>query len=312
MNSPRQAVWNWRRVATTAFALTFALASLAGPSDSTAQDKAKQPTPPAGVTYEADVEYGTGGNSPLFLDIARPANATGKSPCIVVIHGGGWRGGNRKLHTDIIFNLAKQGYVAATVQYRLVPTARFPAQIEDVKCAVRFLRANAEKYQLDPKRIGATGFSAGAHLAMLLGTMGPKDGLEGSGGSPDQASQVQAVVAFFGPTDLSAGDFPAIVVGMINDLVDGTPEEHPERRKRASPITYVDAGDAPTLIFQGTKDPLVPHTQAVIMADALTKAGVPGRVELLLGASHGWGGAELLRTAEASLVFFNQHLKHKP
>jgi dipeptidyl aminopeptidase/acylaminoacyl peptidase len=142
--------------------------------------------------------------------------------------------------------------------------------------------------------------------------MGPKDGLEGKGGSADQASQVQAVVAFFGPTDLSADDFPAIVVGMINDLVDATQDEHPERRTKASPVTYVDAGDAPTLIFQGTKDPLVPHSQAVLMADALTKAGVPGRVELLLGAGHGWGGAELLRTAQESLDFFNQHLKQKP
>ena len=276
-----------------------------------AQEKKTPPPPkvPDGIEYEADIQYGTGGDTPLYLDLARPKDGGKPAACIVVIHGGGWRGGSRQVHTNLIFEYAKRGYVAATVQYRLVPAGRFPAQIEDVKCAVRHLRANSEKYRLDPNRIGATGFSAGAHLSMLLGTMGPKDGLEGNGGSPDQSSQVQAVVAYFGPTDMSATDFPPIVVGMINELVNATPEENPDARKRASPLTYVDKGDAPTLIFQGTKDPLVPHTQAVLMADALTQAGVPGRVELLLGAGHGWGGDDLLRTGEESLRFFNQHLK---
>lgn len=274
-----------------------------------AQEKAVPPKVPEGVLYEADIEYGKGGETPLYLDLARPKDAK-NAPCIVVIHGGGWRGGDRKMHTNHILQFAKRGYVAASVQYRLVPTARFPAQIEDVKCAVRHLRANRDKYQLDPQRLGAIGFSAGAHLSMLLGTMGPKDGLEGTGGQAAEPSQVQAVVAYFGPTDLSATDFPAIVVGMINDLVDATPEDNPSVRKQASPVTYVDKGDAPTLIFQGTKDPLVPHTQAVLMADALTAAGVPGRVELLLGAGHGWGGLDILRTGEETFRFFGQHLKH--
>ena len=294
------------------FCFAFAAATTHGQEKGKNADKAAKPTPPAGVVYEADIEYGKGGDTPLYLDLARPERIDERAPCIVVIHGGGWRGGNRKAHTDIIFNFAKRGYVSATVQYRLVPTARFPAQIEDVKCAVRFLRANADKYNLDPKRIGAVGFSAGAHLSMLLGTMGPNDGLEGQGGSPDQPSQVQAVVAYFGPTDLSAEGFPPVVVGMINDLVDSTQNENAEARKRASPIAYVDEGDAPTLIFQGTKDPLVPHAQAVVMADALSAAGVPGRIELLLGAGHGWGGKEIVRTGVETAAFFDEHLKHTP
>src|SRR6476660_900073 len=130
------------------------------------------------------------------MDIARPEKAAKPAPCIVVIHGGGWRGGNFKVHVPQILDFAKRGYVSATVQYRLVPTARFPSQIEDVKCAVRYLRANADKYNIDKNRIGAIGFSAGAHLSMLLGTMDKKDGLEGDGGSPSESSKVQAVVSY--------------------------------------------------------------------------------------------------------------------
>lgn len=272
----------------------------------------KVPATPAGVVYEPDIEFGKGGEVALQLDLAKPEKMTGPAPCIVMIHGGGWRGGHRKVHVAQIFEFAKRGYVAVTIQYRLVPTARFPAQIEDVKCAVRYLRANAQKHNIDPERIGAVGFSAGGHLSMMLGTMDKADGLEGTGGHADQSSKVQAVVSFFGPADLAADDYPALVVGLINDFVGSTPEEDAAVRKQASPITYVDKDDAPMLLYQGTKDRLVPHTQAYVMADAMTKAGQPGRVELLLGADHGWGGTEILRTAEGSIDFFNLHLKHTP
>jgi acetyl esterase/lipase len=276
-----------------------------------AQQKNAEPKVPEGVVYEKDIQHGTGGGGPLLLDIARPEKAT-KAPCIVVIHGGGWRGGNFKVHVPHILEFAKRGYVSATVQYRLVPKGTYPAQIEDVKCAVRHLRANADKYGIDKDRIGAIGFSAGAHLSMLLGTMDKADGLEGDGGNPDQSSKVQAVVAYFGPTDLTQPDYPDNVKQMINDLVGGKVADKLDVAKSASPITYVDSGDAPTLIYQGTKDRLVPYTQAVLMAEAMTKAGMPGRIELLLGADHGWGGPEILRTGEDGIEFFNLHLKHAP
>jgi hypothetical protein len=118
-----------------------------------AQQKA-EPKVPEGVIYEKDVQHGTGGGEPLLMDIARPEKAT-KAPCIVVIHGGGWRGGHFKAHTPHILEFAKRGYVSATVQYRLVDKGPYPAQIEDVKCAVRHLRANADKYGIDKDRIGA-------------------------------------------------------------------------------------------------------------------------------------------------------------
>lgn len=267
--------------------------------------------PPAGVSFQKEIVYGTGAGEELTLNLALPEKADGPLPCIVVIHGGAWRAGNKAGHDRQTWDFAQRGYVSATVGYRFCPKHVFPAQVEDVKCAVRFLRANAEKFGIDPKRIGAVGFSAGAHLSMMLGVMGKDDGLEGSGGNPDQPSQVQAVVSYFGPTDLLASDIPDRSMPLLKDFVGGTQTENAEGHKRASPITYVSAGDAPTLIFQGTKDPLVPHTQAYKMIEALTVAGVPGRAEILVGAGHGWGGKDLERTVAETNAFFDEHLKAK-
>jgi acetyl esterase/lipase len=275
-----------------------------------AQDKAKsEPQAPQNVTWEQDVVFGKGGDTELHLDIARPKEGGKPLPCIVVIHGGGWRGGNFKLHVPQIFDFAKAGYVSATVQYRLVPAARWPAQIEDVKCAVRYLRANADKYGIDKQRFGAIGFSAGAHLSMLLGTMDEKDGFEGNGGNAGQSSKVQTVVSYFGPTNLAAADFSANVNALVYDFLGGLPDEKPENFKAASPVNYIDKSDAPILMFMGTKDRLVPYNQAYQLADAMTKAGLGGRVELILGADHGWGGAELLRTTATAHAFFREHFK---
>ena len=269
----------------------------------------QDPKPPAGVAFHRNLEYGTGGGESLKIDLALPEKSDKPLPVVLMIHGGGWRGGSKEGHIQHIFGFAQQGYAAATVQYRFAPKHKFPAQLEDVKCAVRFLRANAEKYNLNKDRVGAIGFSAGAHLSMLLGTMGKEDGMEGEGGNAEQSSQVQAVVAYFGPTDLAADDIPENVIFMIDDLVGAKKSDKPELRVAASPITYVSKGDAPTLIFQGTKDRLVPHTQAYKMADALSKAGVPGRVEILLGADHGWAGKELVHTLKETAEFFAEQLK---
>ena len=267
--------------------------------------------PPADVLFEPDIVYANLPDQDLMLNLARPKDATNPLPCVVVIHGGAWRGGHRNLHNDLTWKFAQRGYVSATVSYRFCPKFPFPAQVQDVKAAVRFLRANAQKYNIDPDRIGAVGFSAGAHLSMILGVMDKADGLDDSGPNPDQSSKVNAVVSFFGPTDFTA-EFPPASVPLVRDFLGGTPQEKPEEHKKASPVTYVSPGDAPMLLFQGTKDPLVPWQQAVSMLEALTKAGVPGRVELLPGASHGWGQPELNRTLLATYAFFEEHLKKTP
>lgn len=264
---------------------------------------------PENVVFEKDVVYGKTGDVELKLNLARPKDASGKLPCVLVIHGGGWAAGSKEGHNHLTWEFAKRGFVSATVGYRLAPKFLFPAQIEDVKCAVRYLRANAEKLNVDPEKLGAVGFSAGAHLSMMLGAMGKGDGLEGDGGNPEQSSQVQCVVAYFGPTDFVNVEFPEASRGIVSRWIGGAREEKKEQYRLASPVTYVSRGDAPMLLIQGTKDPLVPHDQAYRMADALTAAGVPGRVELLLGAGHGWGGPELIRTAEITFAYFEQKLK---
>ncbi len=266
--------------------------------------------PPATIHFERDVVYGEAGGEQLKLNIAWPKDPppAGGRPCIVVIHGGAWRAGDRNGHNNLTWSFAEKGYVSATIGYRFVPRHVFPAQVQDVKCAVRFLRKNAEKYGIDKARFGATGFSAGGHLSMMLGTMDQADGLDDSGGSEGESSKVQAVVSYFGPTDMTQV-YPPASEKLITDFVGGPRQQKAEALKRVSPVTYVNAGDAPMLLLQGTKDPLVDHSQAIIMVEAMTKAGVPGRVELLIGAGHGWGGAEMRRTSDATLAWFDQYLK---
>ncbi|MBL9125972.1 MAG: alpha/beta hydrolase, partial [Planctomycetaceae bacterium] len=262
------------------------------------------------IVFEANLEYGTGAGDKLTLNLARPQGGESPFPVVVFIHGGAWQGGNKELHDPQIKELAQRGYAAASVGYRLAPKHPFPAQIEDCKCAVRWLRAHAAEYQLDPQRIGAVGLSAGAHLAMMLGATDGESGLEGAGGSSDQSSQVQCVVSFAGPTDLTA-EFPDVSVEILDKFV-GRAERDAERAKRlerASPVHYVDQGDAPMLLFQGTKDPLIPTAQAFAMGEALSSANVPGRIELLVGAQHGWGEPDLTRTMNAMYAFLDQHLR---
>lgn len=268
------------------------------------------PSQPLEVELQENVQYGTGGGEPLTLHLARPKGVTERCPVIVYIHGGGWRAGSKDGHRKDIARVAAQGYVAASVGYRFAPQHVFPAQVEDCKCAIRWLRAHADELNIDPERIGAIGFSAGAHLSMMLGAMDSADGLEGNGGWPEQSSKVQAVVAYFGPTNFRS-PYPAVTVPIIEQFLGGTAEEKPDAYRLASPISYVNKGDAPMLLFQGTRDVLVPYEQAFEMVNALTKAGVPGRCEVLLGNGHGWGNEELEHTQRVGDEFFALWLKKK-
>lgn len=256
-----------------------------------------------------NVVYTTVGGKELKLDIVAPAEGNGPFPAVMVIHGGAWRAGNKKDVRPFMIEYAKHGYVAISPQYRFCPQEVFPAQVHDVKAAVRWTRSHAKDLNVDPDHIGATGYSAGGHLALMLGVTGPSDGLEGDVAADAPSSRVQAVVNYFGPTELAAKDIPELSLPLVRDFIGGSATEKPEAAKQASPISFVSKDDAPSLTFQGTKDPLVPHTQAVTLAEAQTKMGVPGRIELMVGAGHGWGGVELKHTTEESMKFFDQYLK---
>ena len=272
------------------------------------QDEASRAADGRQIEFREDVEYGTGGEQELLLNLALPEQIEKPLPGLIFIHGGGWSGGNKESFDAFVRQAATQGYVAVTMSYRLAPKHPFPAQIEDCKCAVRWLRAHAEELGADPERIGAVGASAGAHLAMMLGAMNSDDGLEGDGGWAEQSSKVQTVVSFAGPTDLTV-DLPPAADRVLFDFIGGTLDAEGDMYREASPVTYVNRRDATMLLFHGTADEIVPYEQAFLMATALTRAGVRGRVELLIGAGHGWGGDEMQASEHAMWAFLEQWLK---
>jgi len=261
------------------------------------------------VTVERDVVYGKAGDRELKLDLARPPMGKGPFPAIVCLHGGGWRLGNKRDMRGWIELLAREGYVAASVGYRLAPDATFPTQIEDAKTAVRFLRANADKYAIDKDRFAALGWSAGGHLACLLGLTGPKCGFEGTA-CPDQSSRVQAVVDFFGPTDLAAfGNNDLAQRGMLAPFIGTKFGDNPAAHERASPVKYVSKDAPPFLIFHGTKDWVVPIEQSRALAEKLKDVGVSVKLVEVPGEGHGWEGKPNAETTRRTLEFLAEKLK---
>ncbi len=263
----------------------------------------------AEIDYETDIVYGQAAGEDLKLDLATPKGLDHPVPAIVVIHGGGWQAGNRQSMASWAKQAAARGFVAATISYRFAPKYVFPAQVEDSKCAVRYLRSVAKERHIDPDKIGAVGVSAGAHLAMMLGTMDASDGLEGTGGHGDQPSKVQAVVSYVGPANLVGDDYSETSTKILEVFLGGKPADKKEECKQASPISYVTSGDAPMLMFFGTRDPLIPVDQAYQMTKALTDAKIPARVELMIGAGHGWGGKDMDHSLEETWQHFERYLK---
>jgi len=294
----------------TRFAAAFvALCSLVVFSAAVTADEKEAAKPKQEIDYKTDVTYAKIGDEELKMDIASPKGLDHDVPGVVVIHGGGWMAGKRQDMAPLARRLAEEGFVAATISYRFAPKHRFPAQVEDSKAAVRYLRANAKELHIDPAKIGAVGGSAGAHLSMMLGTLDTGDGMEGEGGNPEQSSKVQAVVSFVGPVDMVRDSYNPAQTTILTAFLGDKPENKKDEIRKASPITYISEGDAPILCFFGTADPLVSFDQAEIIATALSKAKVKGRVEVLLGAGHGWAGRELDRTIDATVDFFDEHLR---
>jgi acetyl esterase/lipase len=280
--------------------------------------QAAAPPPDLGAGRVArNVTYCTGDGQPLTMDLYFPSQAAAiPMPTVVFVHGGGWEIGEKDTPDEIAPEMIRRGYVVASINYRLAPQSRWPAQIEDVKCAIRYLRAEAGTYHLDAERIGVWGSSAGGHLAALLGLTDSRAGFDGQGGYPDQSSRVQAVVDLYGPADL-----PALTKTGSDRMVEtmqrvfGAGGKMPvELLQQASPVAYVSSAAPPFLILQGDKDTMVPASQSEELYRRLRAAGVPATLVLVRNGDHGFvpaGGPVSPSQAERTRLiadFFDRYL----
>jgi len=277
----------------------------------TACSRAEPPKPPGAAKVLRDVAYVTDGHARQKLDLYLPEKP--KGPLLVYIHGGGWRAGTKNNAQGL--PMLGQGYAVASVEYRFSQDAVFPAQIEDCKAAIRWLRAHAAENGYDPKHIAAMGESAGGHLTALLATTGDIKDFD-KGENLDQSSAIQCGIDFFGPTDfpgfIPPSDIPAVQrtgdQSLFTLLFGGPMTEKMELAKKASPVTWVNKDTAPLFILHGTKDPLVPVSQSQELDEKMKAAGVEVKLDVLEGAGH--GGKEFGAGDEPKKMveFLNKHL----
>lgn len=239
-----------------------------------------------------DIEYARAEGTSLALDLYNPDHQTG--PLIVYIHGGAWRSGSKKEMP--LQDLVDFGCPVATVDYRLSTVAKFPAQIHDIKAAIRYLRANAQKLGIDAKQIVVSGSSAGGHLAALVGVTNGHRELEGDlGDFRNQSSDVQGIISFFGASDLTTILNQSTPHGLsvrepaLDLLLGAQPDKVPDLARLASPVFHVDKDDPPLLLFHGDQDPQMPINQSHELQGAYEKAGIGSKVQfkVLHGSAHG-------------------------
>jgi acetyl esterase len=254
----------------------------------------------AGVRVKRDVTFRTVGGEKLALDVYQPAKKGKDRPAVVIIHGGGWTQGDKSWFAQQGNQLAERGFVAFSVNYRLAPAHPYPAAVEDVEAAVEWVRKNAKKYGVDPKRIGALGGSAGGHLTGLLATDGD--------GSLTKGHRVATAVSWSGPMDFVTLA-PAATSGRggaIGMFLGCAPSACPDTYAAASPITHVDKTDAPMLVVNSTNE-LVPQSQADAMKAALDAAGVANEAIILPGTAH--SRAYSSRVWDQTVAFLENYLK---
>ena len=254
-----------------------------------------RPAPlPSGVKAERNIPYVENGHPNEVLDIFLPEQPSDKPLALMIwIHGGAWMGGSQA--NPPVLYLVPKGFAVASIQHRFSSDAIWPAQAYDCKAAIRFLRANAAKYNFDPNHFGVGGDSSGGHLAAFVGTSGDVKEMEGDLGNTNVSSRVQAVVDWFGPTDVTFMAQQSGPHSMIRHdapdspesrLLGGPVQEKRDLAKTANPLTYIDKNDPPFLIMHGDNDQLVPLGQSVVLAKALIDAGVEVTMKTIPGAGH--------------------------
>ncbi|MEK7466348.1 MAG: alpha/beta hydrolase [Planctomycetota bacterium] len=272
---------------------------------------------PDGVEHVPDVPIGRGGTQTLHAEIVRlRVRPAAPSPVVIWLHGGGWAEGNRRRMFERVFHLAAAGYVCVAAEYRLSGVAPFPAQLLDVQCVIRWIRAHATELGVDPLRVGLWGASAGAHLA-ALSALRPDRGYDGDE-YEEPHTYVQAVVDFFGPTDLlTAGEFEGGVVSRFEHrsansfegrLLGGDLKEYFPAAHKASPLNWVGPGAPPFLIMHGAKDDVVPVSQSRRLHEKLLAAGVDSTLVVIPEGTHGTAEWEPV-SLSAPKAFFDRVLK---
>jgi acetyl esterase/lipase len=272
---------------------------------------------PKGVKVLKDIKYAKVGDISLKLDLYQPPKSETKAALIVWIHGGAWSKGSK--NRCPIAWITAHGFAIASVDYRLSGTAKFPALVHDCKGAIRWLRANADRYGYAAERIGVAGSSAGGHLAALVGTSGDVKALEGDvGGHLDQSSRVHAIVDMFGPTDLfhnatvekercDKPDCP------LFQLLGGKPSERTDAARLASPVHNVTPDDPPIIILHGTEDKsLVKTFQGRFLHEKYLKAGLQSTFQVIEGAGHGGPQYSDAERRKLILCLFDTNVKHRP
>ena len=268
------------------------------------------PPVPESVVWEEAIEYSNPEDTHLQLNLARPKSGNGPFPTVLCIHGGGFRAGKRESYDALCVKLAERGYVAATMTYRLAPKHKFPAAVHDTKAAVRWLRANAAKYKINPDKLGVTGGSAGGHLAQFLGVTANVPQFEGTGGHANQSSRVTCVVNVYGPSDFTKSYGKSVDAHEVLPLwFGGDLSTHNALHIQGSPLYWVTPNAAPTLCIHGTEDKSVAHEQAVWLVDKLKAATVEAELLTLEGAGHGFKGADAEKAEAALFEYFDKKLK---
>jgi acetyl esterase/lipase len=291
-----------------------------------AQDRGNPVVPPQGTTVHRELQYVPNGHERQRLDLYLPGTGSTPFPLILVVHGGGWTANDKNNHANVAWItplLLNAGYAVASLNYRFSQHAVFPAQIHDVKASLRFLRAHAGEYRLDPNRVGAWGASSGGHLVALLGTSAGIPAMDGNLGSTAQSVRVQAVIDWYGPTDFLQKDAHRLPDAPSSErpdsaesrLIGAAIQTVPDKTAAANPIRYISPDDPPFLIVHGDQDRTVPHHQSELLRDALRRAGVPVEMRTVVGGGHGgqspaqnalYQTDEMVRTM---IGFLDRHVK---